>query len=46
MEVSGLMMGIITVAFGVIIMVFPKIINYLIGIYLIIVGALAILQSL
>ncbi len=46
MEVSGLMMGIITVAFGVIIMVFPKIINYLIGIYLIIVGALSILQAM
>ncbi len=45
-EVSGLMMGIITVAFGVVIMIFPKIINYLIGIYLIIVGALAILQNM
>ncbi len=45
-EVSDLMMGIITVAFGVVIMIFPKIINYLIGIYLIIVGALAILQNM
>ncbi len=45
-EVSGLMMGIITVAFGIIIMIFPKIINYLIGIYLIIVGALAIFQGM
>ena len=46
MEISGLMMGIITVAFGVVIMIFPKIINYLIGIYLIIVGALAIFQGM
>ncbi len=46
MEISGLMMGVITVAFGVIIMIFPKIINYLIGIYLIIVGALAIYQGM
>ncbi len=46
LEVSGLMMGILTVAFGVVIMIFPKIINYLIGIYLIIVGALAILQGM
>lgn len=46
MEISGLMMGVITVAFGVIIMIFPKIINYLIGIYLIIVGALSIYQGM
>jgi len=29
--------------FGIIILVFPKILNYLIGIYLIIVGLIAIL---
>jgi uncharacterized membrane protein HdeD (DUF308 family) len=46
MVVSSLMSGVITVAFGIVIMIFPKIINYLIGIYLIIIGALAILQSM
>ncbi len=46
MELSGVTVGIITVAFGVVIMIFPKIINYLIGIYLIIIGALAIFQGL
>jgi uncharacterized membrane protein HdeD (DUF308 family) len=46
MEISGLAIGIITVVFGVIIMIFPKILNYLIGIYLIIIGAIAIYQAL
>ena len=46
MEISGLAIGIITVIFGVIIMIFPRILNYLIGIYLIIVGTIAIYQAL
>ncbi len=46
MVISELMLGIITVGFGIVIMIFPKIINYLIGIYLIIIGALAIIQGL
>ncbi len=46
MVVSELMLGVITVAFGVVILIFPKIINYLIGIYLIIIGGLAIIQGL
>ena len=46
MVISELILGIITVGFGVVIMIFPKIINYLIGIYLIIIGALAIIQGL
>ena len=46
MVISELMLGVITVIFGIVIMIFPKIINYLIGIYLIIVRALAIIQGL
>jgi uncharacterized membrane protein HdeD (DUF308 family) len=46
LQVNDLTIGIITVIFGIIVMVFPKILNYLIGIYLIIIGALAILQAL
>jgi uncharacterized membrane protein HdeD (DUF308 family) len=42
----GLWMGIASLVFGVIVMIFPKILNYLIGIYLIIIGVLAIIQYL
>ena len=33
-------MGIISLIFGVIVMVFPKILNYIIGAYLIIIGVM------
>ena len=39
----GLWMGIASLVFGVIVMVFPKILNYLVGIYLIIIGILALI---
>ncbi len=39
----GLLMGIASLVFGVIVMMFPKILNYLIGIYLIIVGIMALI---
>jgi len=42
----GLWMGIASLIFGVIVMVFPKILNYLIGIYLIIMGVMAIIAYL
>ncbi|MBN1369142.1 MAG: DUF3096 domain-containing protein [Dehalococcoidaceae bacterium] len=42
----GLMMGIASIVFGVIVMIFPKILNYLIGIYLIIIGVMAIIAYL
>ena len=45
MVISGLWVGIITLVFGVIVMIFPKILNYLIGTYLIIIGILAIIQA-
>ena len=35
---GGLFMGIVTLIFGIIVMIFPKILNYLVGIYLIIIG--------
>ena len=41
--VLGLWMGIASLVFGVIVMIFPKILNYLVGIYLIIIGILAII---
>jgi uncharacterized membrane protein HdeD (DUF308 family) len=39
----GLWMGIISLVAGVIVMIFPKILNYLIGIYLIIIGIMAVI---
>ena len=39
----GLWMGIASLLFGVIVMIFPKILNYLVGIYLIIIGILALI---
>jgi uncharacterized membrane protein HdeD (DUF308 family) len=40
---AGLFVGIISLAAGIIVMIFPKILNYLVGIYLIIVGIIALI---
>ena len=42
----GLWMGIASLVFGLIVMIFPKILNYLVGIYLINVGIMAIIAYL
>ena len=42
----GLWMGIASLIFGVIVIIFPKVLNYLIGIYLIIIGVMAIIAYL
>lgn len=39
----GLWMGIASLIFGVIVMIFPKILNYLVGVYLIIIGVMALI---
>jgi len=39
----GLIGGIITLIFGIVVMVFPKILNYLVGIWLIIIGVVALI---
>jgi len=44
--IAGLAMGILAVVFGILVLVFPKILNYLIGIFLIVTGAIAIIQVL
>ena len=41
-QVSGLLMGIVTLIFGIVVMIFPRILNYLIGIWLIIMGTVFI----
>jgi len=43
---GGLIAGIITVVAGVIVLIWPRIIAYIIGIYFIIVGALAVIAAL
>ena len=46
LHIAGLVAGIIAVIFGIVVFIFPKILNYLVGIYLIITGAVAIIASL
>ena len=43
-SVSGLVAAIIAIAFGIIILVKPQVLAYLIGIYLIIIGVIYFLQ--
>ena len=43
LPISGLVVGIISVGAGVIVLVWPKIIAYIIGVYLIIAGLFTIL---
>lgn len=43
---SGLIGGIITLVIGIVIIIWPRIIAYVIGIWLIIVGILAVISSL
>jgi len=46
MHIAGLGMGILAVIFGIAVMIFPKILNYLVGIFLIIAGGIAIYQAI
>jgi uncharacterized membrane protein HdeD (DUF308 family) len=39
----GLIGGIIALIFGIVIMIFPKILNYLVGIFLIFCGVVALI---
>jgi uncharacterized membrane protein HdeD (DUF308 family) len=45
-QVTGLIGGILAIIFGIIVIIRPKILAWLIGIYLIIVGVLAIITAL
>lgn len=46
LEVSGLVAGIIAIVAGFIVIVWPRIIAWILGIYLIIVGGLAVWAAL
>lgn len=43
---GGVLAGILSIAVGIIIIVWPRIIAYIIGIYLVIVGLIALLAAL
>ena len=45
-QIGGLIAGIITIAAGIVVLVWPRILAYIIGIYLIIVGLIATLAVL
>jgi len=44
MPFGGLIVGILTVAAGIIVLVWPKVLAYIVGIYLIIVGLIEIVN--
>jgi len=46
LSVSGLIGGILAILAGIVVMIWPRILAYIIGIYLIIVGVLAIIAAL
>ncbi|MFC2062411.1 DUF3096 domain-containing protein [Chloroflexota bacterium] len=46
LQISGLVGGILAIIAGIIIIVWPKIIAWIIGIYLIVMGALALWAAL
>jgi uncharacterized membrane protein HdeD (DUF308 family) len=43
MRMTGLWLGIVAIIFGILILVFPHLLSWLVGIALIVVGVLAIL---
>lgn len=45
-EISGLTAGIISIIVGIIVIVWPRIIAFIIGAYLVIVGAIAVAAAL
>jgi uncharacterized membrane protein HdeD (DUF308 family) len=46
LSVGGLVAGIISIVAGVVVLIWPKILAYIIGIYLIIIGAVAVITVL
>ena len=46
LQISGLIGGILAIVAGIIVIIWPRIIAWVVGIYLIIMGAFAILAAL
>ena len=45
-EISGIVGGIISIAFGLLVIVWPRLLRYIVGIYFIIIGVIAIVNAL
>ena len=45
MKIAGLWLGIIAIVFGILILVFPELLRWLVGIGLIVLGVLAIIKK-
>jgi Protein of unknown function (DUF3096) len=46
LQPTGLVWGVITLVFGVFVIAFPKFLRYSVGIYLVVIGAWAVLAHL
>ena len=42
MKIGGLWMGVIAIVFGILILVWPNLLQWLVGIFLIVIGVLAV----
>ena len=45
-EIGGLLGGIISIVFGIVVIVWPRILAYAIGLWLILVGVIAVVAAL
>jgi uncharacterized membrane protein HdeD (DUF308 family) len=45
LPMSGIIAGIISIIFGVLVMAFPKLLRFVVGIYFILMGILALLAA-
>jgi hypothetical protein len=45
-ETNALLLGIVSLAFGVLILIVPRILNYVVALYLIVIGVLFIIRAL
>ena len=46
LEISGLVAGIISIVVGIVVVIWPRIIAYIIGGYLVVVGIIAVVAAL
>jgi uncharacterized membrane protein HdeD (DUF308 family) len=45
-ETNALLLGIVSLAFGVLILLVPRVLNYVVALYLIVIGILFIIRAL
>jgi uncharacterized membrane protein HdeD (DUF308 family) len=44
-ETNALIFGILSLAFGILILIVPRVLNYIVAVYLILIGIVAILRA-